>query len=216
VKDEQSLLAACRLIEGMTFAQIASQLNLTVSERAVSRKGWVGCAIEKLLGAEAACKPIPDFISLGIELKTLPLNQHGKPTESTFVTSLSLLKLHLETWETSSCWSKLKRVLWIPVEADKQVPFLARRVGQAMLWSPNEAQVQTLKRDWIELTSLIVLGRMNEVSAQLGEYLQIRPKAANGRSLSGAYDADGNKTLTLPRGFYLRAGFTETIYKSSL
>jgi DNA mismatch repair protein MutH len=212
VKSEASLLEACSQIEGMTLAQLALQLNLTVTELASSRKGWVGQAIERVLGAQAGSRPEPDFISLGIELKTLPINQQGKPAESTFVTSISLLNIEQQTWLTSVCWSKLKRVLWIPVEADASIPFLERRIGQAILWSPTPHQTVILERDWLELTNLIVLGKLGEIDAQMGEYLQIRPKAANGKSLSYAYDEEGRKQFTLPRGFYLRPALTGLIY----
>ena len=49
----------------------------------------------------------------------------------------------------------------------------------------------------------------------VGEYLQIRPKAANGKVLCSCFDAEGNKVKTLPRGFYLRSTFTKTILKNS-
>lgn len=211
-QNEDELLAACRQIEGMTFGQIASFLHVKASEMSTARKGWVGCAIERLLGADGGCLARPDFLSLGIELKTLPINRLGKPAESTFVTKLSLLNLHRETWETSTCWAKLKRVLWVPVESDKSIHFLARRVGRAFLWSPDLESASILQRDWLELTSLIVLGRLDAVSAHLGEYLQIRPKAAHGRALSESYDEFGQVVCTLPRGFYLRPSFTEKIY----
>lgn len=213
MKTEAALLEACNQIEGLTIAQIASRLNLNVTEQASARKGWVGLAIERLLGAQAGSKPEPDFISLGIELKTLPINQQGKPAESTFVTSISLLNLHKQTWQTSVCWHKLQRVLWVPIEADSSIPFLERRVGQAILWSPTAHQAEVLERDWLELTQLIVLGKLGEVDAKMGEYLQVRPKAASGKSLSYAYDEEGRKQLTLPRGFYLRPTLTERIYK---
>ena len=50
-----------------------------------------------------------------------------------------------------------------------------------------------------------------EIDASMGEYLQVRPKAANGKSLCYGFDEVGNKILTLPRGFYLRSSFTMTV-----
>jgi len=133
-KNETELLARCRTIEGLSLAQLATQLNLHIPEHPLQRKGWAGQAIELALGATAGSKSLPDFHGLGVELKTLPVNHLGTPAESTFVTSISLLTIHQERWPGSQCFGKLKRVLWVPVEADKQVLFPHRRIGQAILW----------------------------------------------------------------------------------
>lgn len=210
--NEQNLLNKCSNIEGLSFAQIAQSLNTMPSHTALMRKGWVGQALERLLGLKNNTLPGPDFKNLGIELKTLPLNQAHKPVESTFITGISLLNIHQETWQTSRCWSKLKKILWIPIEGDNNIPFLSRRVGKAILWSPSAKDTAVLQKDWTELTSYILLGRLDEIDAKFGEYLQIRPKAATGRSLTYAYDKHGQKNLTLPRGFYLRSSFTAKMY----
>ena len=151
---------------------------------------------------------MPDFVALGIELKTLPINATGKPAESTFVTSIPLLTIHNQTWETSQCWAKLRRVLWILIEADARLPFAHRRIGKAILWSPSLAEQVILEQDWTELTMLMVQGKIHELDARLGVYLQVRPKAADARSLCYGLDESGQKILTLPRGFYLRSTFT--------
>ena len=56
-----------------------------------------------------------------------------------------------------------------------------------------------------------LMGKLSEIDATMGEYLQIRPKASNGQSLCYGFDEEGSKILTLPRGFYLRSRFTNTI-----
>ena len=89
--DEAELLQRCINIEGLTLAQLAAKLNLRIPEMPLQRKGWIGQAIEFALGATAGSKALPDFFNLGVELKTLPINHLGKPAESTFVTTISLL-----------------------------------------------------------------------------------------------------------------------------
>ena len=209
---EAELLARCRAIEGFSFAQLASALGLLVPEHPLQRKGWLGQAVERALGATAGNASAPDFSELGVELKTLPLNALGKPAESTFVTHIPLLNIHEQTWETSQCLAKLKRVLWLPIEGDKRINFAHRRVGRAVLWSPSPEDYAVLSADWQHLSSMVSLGQLEEITASMGDYLQIRPKAAHGQSLCYGFDAEGNKVLTLPRGFYLRASFTNTIF----
>lgn len=205
---EEELLNRCQSIEGYSFAQLARYLNWVIPELPLQRKGWVGAALEKILGTTAGNQAQPDFVHLGIELKTLPLNANGNPAESTFVTSIPLLTIHKQTWETSQCWAKLQRVLWVLLEADPNIPFPHRRIGRAILWSPSLAEQQILAQDWMDLTSLLSQGRLHEVDARMGQYLQVRPKAANARSLCYGLDEEGQKILTLPRGFYLRSAFT--------
>ncbi|MEI6094690.1 MAG: DNA mismatch repair endonuclease MutH [Gammaproteobacteria bacterium] len=205
---EADLLARCRAIEGYSFGQLAQQLKIQIPELSIQRKGWIGTALEKALVTTAGNQSLPDFVALGIELKTLPISATGKPAESTFVTSIPLLTIHNQTWETSQCWAKLRRVLWILIEADARLPFAHRRIGKAILWSPSLAEQVILEQDWTELTMLMVQGKIHELDARLGVYLQVRPKAADARSLCYGLDESGQKILTLPRGFYLRSTFT--------
>ncbi len=209
--NESELLERCRLIEGLSFSQLAFLLRIHIPLEPLKRKGWTGLAIEKALGSTAGTKPIPDFNKLGIELKTLPLNAKGKPAESTFITSIPLLTINQQHWTDSQCFAKLKRILWLPIEGDRNIPFEQRRIGRGFLWSPSKDEERILQEDWDELVFLIISGRLSEISAKQGCYLQIRPKAANARSLSLGFDEEGNKIFTLPRGFYLRSSFTSQL-----
>jgi len=213
LQSEAELLERCQSIEGWSFAQLATALGISIPQNPVSRKGWTGQAIELALGATAGNNSAPDFCALGVELKTLPLSQLGKPKESTFVTSIPLLTIHQQTWETSQCFAKLKRVLWMPIEGDIGIAFPERRIGRGMLWSPSAAEQLILAKDWSEFVLMISTGQLAEIDASIGDYLQVRPKAANGKSLCFGFDEAGNKVQTMPRGFYLRSNFTANIFK---
>lgn len=208
MKTELELLSRCREIEGFSLGQLATQLGVVIPAESLQRKGWGGVLIEKALGTDAGNQALPDFTTLGIELKTLPIGATGDPTESTFVTSIPLLSLYQETWETSQCFAKLKRVLWVPIEADSTIPYAYRRIGRGILWSPSVDEAQVLANDWLELSQMVGFGKLHEINAEIGVYLQIRPKAANAKSLCYGLDEQGQKILTLPRGFYLRRSFT--------
>lgn len=208
---EAELISRCEIIEGFSFAQLSMALGVAIPEQPNQRKGWVGQAIELALGTDANNKSLPDFQALGIELKTLPIAASGKPTESTFITSIPLLTIHQQNWLTSQCYSKLKRILWLPIEGDTNIPYLHRRIGRGFLWSPDVHQETILAADWNYLTTQISTGYLETLNATAGDYLQVRPKAANGKSLCFGFDADGNKVKTLPRGFYLRSHFTSLI-----
>ncbi len=206
--NEQQLLQRARALAGLSFAQLAEQFEQPLPSHPRQAKGWMGQLLEKSLGATAASRAMPDFEKIGVELKTLPLTRHGKPQESTYVCTVPLNNLHEQHWH--NCWlkQKLQRVLWIPIEADKQVPIAERHIGTALLWSPSEEDNEQLRQDWEELMELVCLGKLDQISSHMGRYLQIRPKGANARSLTTTLDEEGNPIATLPRGFYLRTSFT--------
>lgn len=210
---QTELLARVHAIAGLTVGQSACQYQLEVPNDLRHHKGWFGHLIEKVLGASAGSKPIPDFPNLGIELKTLPIGKNGRPAESTFVASIALMGIANETWETSVVKKKLSHVLWLPIENDKDIPFSQRRIGLGFLWRPSVEQEAILKKDWQELANLIAMGQIDEISAHLGEALQIRPKAANAKALTTALNRQGQRIKTLPRGFYLRASFTHKVLR---
>ncbi|HRD70043.1 MAG TPA: DNA mismatch repair endonuclease MutH [Legionella sp.] len=210
-KTEQELLERCEAIKGLSFAQLCLGLNVSIPDNRDHRKGWIGQVLELALGCDAQNKSAPDFMDLGVELKTLPIGSSGKPTESTFVTSIPLLTIHQQEWLTSQCYSKLKRVLWIPVEGDTDIIYSQRRIGQGFIWSPDAEELSGLEADWNHLVELISTGQLETLDARVGDYLQVRPKAANGKSLCYGFDSCGNKIKTLPRGFYLRSTFTGKI-----
>lgn len=208
---ESELLERARSIAGVSFGELAEQANMKVPENLKRDKGWVGQLLEWHLGATAGSKPVQDFPEIGVELKSIPVGYNGKPLESTFVCVAPLTGITGLTWETSHIRNKLSRVLWLPVEGEREIPVAERRVGSPLIWSPSEEEEMLLRNDWEELMDLIALGGVNQITARSGEVLQIRPKAANSRAKTEAYGASGQPIKTLPRGFYLRAKFTSYI-----
>lgn len=210
-KTELELIQRCSKLAGLSFAQLSLGLSISIPTNPAQRKGWIGQALEHALGANAFNLSLPDFQELGVELKTLPIAKSGKPIESTFVTSIPLLTIHQQVWKLSQCYAKLQRILWIPIEGESMIPYVHRRIGQGFLWSPTQEQEEVLHADWEYLVQQISTGYLEILDAYAGEYLQVRPKGANGKSLCYGFDSNGNKIKTLPRGFYLRTRFTETL-----
>lgn len=214
-QSEQELLDRAREIAGITFKELADEAGMETPPDLRRDKGWVGQLLEWHLGATAGSKPQQDFEQLGIELKTIPISYTGKPLETTFVCVAPLTGVHGLTWQTSHVRNKLSRVLWVPVEGEREIPLAERRVGSPLIWSPTAEQEKQLQTDWEELMELIVLGQVEQITARHGEVLQLRPKAANSRVLTDAYGASGKMIKTLPRGFYLRTQFTATILEQN-
>ncbi|TOF43792.1 DNA mismatch repair endonuclease MutH [Vibrio parahaemolyticus] len=221
-QSEAELMERAHDIAGLSFAELADEAGMTVPENLKRDKGWVGQLLEWHLGAPAGSKPQQDFSKLGIELKSIPIGYNGRPLETTFVCVAPLTGVQGLTWETSHVRNKLSRVLWVPVEGEREIPLAERRVGTPLIWSPDKEEEQILRNDWEELMEMIVFGKFDQISARHGEALHLRPKAANealhlrpkaanAKALTEAYSSNGKPMKTLPRGFYLRTQFTEQI-----
>jgi DNA mismatch repair protein MutH len=196
---------------GQTLGQLALRLGITTPRTLQRAKGWTGELIERQLGAYAGSTPQPDFPDLKIELKTLPIGINSVPTESTFVSVVPLADNIGITWQTSAVRAKLARVLWIPVQADRQLAVADRIIGTPLLWSPSAREDAVFETDFNELMEMVAFGRMQDLSAHYGTWLQVRPKAANAKALTPGFDANGQRVMTLPLGFYLRRAFTRQL-----
>lgn len=198
-------------LAGRSLAAIADVLGVAVPQDLRRHKGWVGQLLERALGADAESLPEPDFRDIGVEMKTLPIDRNGRPRESTYVCTVPLDEGLEASWEQSWICRKLSRVLWIPVEAEPDIPLPQRRIGTPLLWSPDQDETQALQQDWEELGDMIRTGELESITARMGTVLQIRPKAANSRVRCQSIGADGEAILTHPRGYYLRPAFTHAI-----
>lgn len=215
-KNEQELLRRAQALSGLTLGEIAQEAGIKVPKNLNKEKGWIGLLLENVLGASAGSKPVPDFPELGVELKSLPINYSGKPLETTFVCVAPLVGLTGVVWENSHLKNKLARVLWVPVISEREIPIAERIVATPFIWSPNHEEEQQLAQDWQELTDMIVLGKVEEITGKLGDILQLRPKAANASVKTKAFNHKGEPFLTLPRGFYLKTAFTQGLIHQHL
>ncbi|MGE5788775.1 MAG: DNA mismatch repair endonuclease MutH [Myxococcales bacterium] len=213
-RSESELVARARELSGLTLAEAAASVHQKVPDDLMHHKGWTGQLLERILGATAASRDVPDFEQLGIELKTLPVDERGRPVESTFVCTLPLQEIAESEWDASRVKRKLSRVLWMPVEGSRSIRLSERHLGEPMLWSPSEVEMATLKFDWDTLAGIVGRGDVESITGHLGVAMQVRPKARNASARRWAVDEDGVRIAQMPRGFYLRAEFTHSILKA--
>lgn len=212
----EQLLSQAQSIAGLTFGELADELHIPVPPDLKRDKGWVGMLLERALGATAGSKAEQDFSHLGVELKTLPINAEGYPLETTFVSLAPLVQNSGVKWENSHVRHKLSCVLWMPIEGSRHIPLRERHIGSPILWKPTAEQERQLKQDWEELMDLIVLGKLDQITARIGEVMQLRPKGANSKAITKGIGKNGEVIDTLPLGFYLRKEFTAQILKAFL
>jgi DNA mismatch repair protein MutH len=202
------LLGRASALSGAVIGDVLRGLGLEASHDPVRTKGSAGEVLERALGASGGSAQVLDFPELGVELKTIPVTAHGTPLESTYVCTLSLADADAQEWHSSWVRAKLARVLFVPLVGDHGTAWQSRVIGKPLLWSPTAAQEDVLRSDFDDVVGLIGVGRIEELTAHRGRWLQVRPKARDGSVRTIAWGSGGEAIATVPRGFYLRARFT--------
>ncbi len=206
---EADLIARAAALAGRSLGDLAREHRVSLAGGGARTKGKIGAAIERALGASAGSAARPDFPEIGVELKTIPLDAEGRARESTYVCRLRLADADRAEWATSWVRRKLACVLWVPIVGAGAIA--DRRVGRSLLWRPTRAQEAALAADFDDIMGLVGVGRIEDLTARVGRYLQARPKAAHARVRTVAFGPEDERTTALPRGFYLRARFTAAI-----
>lgn len=207
----QQLLEKAQSLAGFTLGELAQQYESQVPTNLLREKGWIGQFLEYVLGAESSSLAQPDFPSIGVEMKTLPIDRQGRPLESTYVSVVPMTGLHKVQWLGSVVQQKLTHILWVPIIADKSLEITERSIATPFLWQPSEQELAQLQNDFEETIEQVALGQIDKIDARFGELMQLRPKAANNKALTESVGRQGETILTLPRGFYLRPHFTQRI-----
>jgi DNA mismatch repair protein MutH len=209
----EALLAHARALVGVELSELADALGLPVPVGNVRTKGWSGQVIEQELGAAVGGARGPDFAGLGVELKTVPVDDDLTPIESTAVCQIDPVAIAAESWETSYAREKLARVLFVALAVPPGARSVGeRRVAAVRLWSPDAEETRALRDDFeLIVRGYYRQGRAAEITGHLGQVLQVRPKGRDAGDLRDAYDAAGRPTRVGKHGFYLRPAFVARI-----
>jgi len=209
-----ALLAHARALIGVELGELAEQLGVPVPVGAVHTKGWPGQLIEHELGVETGGMRGPDFSALGIELKTVPVDERRVPRESTAVCQIDPIAIAGESWDTSYARKKLERVLFVALETQPGQPVAERRVSEVRLWSPSRAEHEVLRADFeLFVREYFRRGRADAITGHLGRVLQVRPKGKNADDRRDGYDELGRPTRVGKCGFYLRPAFVASLLR---
>lgn len=117
----EELINSLNSIVGKSISELAKIANVPLPISTTHGKGFTGELLEIVLGATAENRPIPDFPKLGLELKTLPVDKNLLPLESTFFCHAPLTGIRHLNFENSALYSKIKRVLFVVVTAQRDM-----------------------------------------------------------------------------------------------
>jgi DNA mismatch repair protein MutH len=210
-------LAHAAALVGVTLAELADGLGLPVPAGQLRTKGWSGQIIERELGAGDSNGRGQDFASLGIELKTVPVNRDLVPLESTAVCQIDPIEIAGESWETSYLRKKLGQVLWIALQVpDGPASVGDRQVVAVRLWVPSPDEQALLAADFeLFVREYFRRGRAAEITGHQGQVLQVRPKGRNAADLRRAFGPSGEPIEIGKCGFYLRPSFVARLLRDA-
>jgi DNA mismatch repair protein MutH len=199
---------------GQPLAELADGLGLPVPAGRTHAKGWPGQVIERELGAAGGHGP--DFKTLGVELKSVPVAIGLLPLESTAICNIDPVTVAGESWATSYVRTKLAKVLFVALEVPREARSVGeRRVTAVRLWIPSPDEEAALREDFeMFVRDYFRRGRAGAITGHLGVVLQVRPKARNSRDLRDAFGPGGEPVRLGKMGFYLRPAFVGGILRT--
>lgn len=207
----EELIDALNAIVGKNFLELSQRCGVTLPSSTLHGKGFAGELIELCTGASAGNSSIPDFPNLGLELKTIPVDENLKPLESAFVSYAPLTNIRDLNFENSTLYIKLSRVLFVVLLAPRNLDLASRKVLGYFFWQPNLEELSKIRADFNELMEMVKTGQIDKISARLGTVVQLRPKCADGKQTTACIGPLGSLIKTRPRGFYLRRTFIEAL-----
>lgn len=209
-KSTEELIIRANKLARKNIGDIANNYHINLPNKLNVKKGIIGQVLEIALGASAGNKPIPDFPNLGIELKTIPVDEKNIPLETTYICTAPI-PFKESVFENSIVYKKMSKVLWFPYTVKKNDHVKNYVLSSPVLWSPNSNEYNQLKNDWEELADMLGLGQFASISSHIGKAMQLRPKAANKKQTICVLDENNELVNIVPKGFYLRKTFTQNI-----
>jgi DNA mismatch repair protein MutH len=183
IKDDATLLAKAKWLEGKTLREIADAITTTDEASRVLTKGDVGYVIEKgFFGIEKNSDANPDIEHLGIEIKTCPLKYNSDRTKLSVKEPLSLniinyMEEHKNKDIMQASWyKKNKKVLFIFYIHDKNKPRSEYLIKYVFLWKIDQSVIDELKEDYEIILSKIREGKAHEIHQSQNKFLTLCPK----------------------------------------
>lgn len=201
---------------GRSIAELSQLALLQAPNNSKGAKGYIGLLIELFLGAHAHNLPSPDFVNLGIELKTMPVGFDLMPQESTFICNADLAPNGFVPFTQSALYHKLKKILFVLILAphNPRLNLGERRVLGYFFFHLSAPVSQIIETDYNEFQEMLLAGQAQEINGTMGTIVQLRPRANKFNELISITNHEGEYAYVKPRGYYLRASFTRQLLQT--
>lgn len=172
-----SILQYARHLTGRTLRELG--VDVTREGQGVHAKGLFGQVLETgYFDIENNSSPEPDFVKVGLELKTSPIIERaGRQVskERLVLSIINYLDVPKKGWE-GIFLHKDKNLLLIFFLWEQNVDFYDYRILKTVDWTYPEADLRIIYEDWQIIEKMITEGRADELSERQTRYLAACPK----------------------------------------
>ncbi len=180
-------------------------------------KGRFGILLEEIyFGYKANSKSEPDFVDIGLELKTAPLKRLKKGNlsvkERLVLNMINYNDIINENFITSTFWIKNQHLLlvfylWI----QDQLPYdYTNKLVET--WKFSKKDLIQIEKDWLSIQSKVTKGIAHTISGKDTFYLEASPKGSDKKS--SQISQPNSKILAQRRAFALKPRYVNLIYNS--
>lgn len=211
-QDEEDLINFARSLEGTTLGQWCPNTH-NINTKG---KGAFGNILEsEVFHINNNSDSIPDFETLGIELKSTPLKKlkNGKKVskERMVLSIINYMKLLEDGWEASFLRKngRLLIVFYLPEERESIYEY---KILKVVLWEYPEEDLWIIRQDWEKIVSMVRQGRAHELSERNTLYLAASRKGA-GHGGDGRKQPNSDEEAP-QRAFSLKQSYVNQIWGS--
>jgi len=217
---EEKVLQSLNRFESKSIDEIASLFGIKI----LQGKNQVATVIKKALGFKSVQAHIKEFEQLGIIVKTLKISaKRDTLLEAPSFPVLKLQEFEKEEFEESSFLSYIEKILFIPVYYEEEKRFL----GKSFFWSPSDAQMNQIKKEWLIYQDEVKKGFCSVVKVTNNsprgykevsklskesqtEIIHLRPHARD----SSDRDSDSHGNSIVKQSFWLNKKFLNALLKN--
>ncbi|MCI1665059.1 MAG: hypothetical protein LKI25_01645 [Atopobiaceae bacterium] len=217
--DPSSRFSIVSYAQQLEKTTLRKKLGLAPNEKLQRKgKGGFGETVEEVyFGYEPNSIQGPDFPDAGLELKVTPVKRLKDgtlaPKERLVVTMINYMTIVTETFDSSTLESKLRDVLFMfyEYERDKDpLDYFFRLVEE---WHVPEEDRSTIRKDWETIAEKVKTGHAHELSSGDTMYLEACTKAADS---SKTREQPFSEVPAKPRAFALKQSYMRSVLARGL
>lgn len=212
-KDKNSILKYAKALKGKTLRDAC---HSSVLMHTFSGKGSFGQILEKFyFGYEPNTKSEPDFVEVGLELKSSPLkqlkNEEYRSKERLVLNIISYNNIVEQSFDTSDFWKKNANILLIFYLHKFEQELMDYVIKLVEEWNFPKTDLEIIKQDWQIIKNKVLDGNAHELSEGDTFYLGACTKGANANTIK---KQPYSPIPAKQRAFSLKQGYVNHIIAS--
>lgn len=203
-----SIISRSRKFVGHCIKDIVKTYDLDVN---IDSKNYAAEVIFKVLGISGGGHFFDTDEKSSVYVKTVRCNPNLKYIETMSLRGFDYMKIIKEKWANSKLKQDISNILMIVLELPvEKVHQEEARFVTTIFHRPNPIDEEIIKNDWKEIVSMMEDEKADEINANYGRIVQVRPKAAN---KDDKILAPGNK-MVVRSAFFIRNFYIQNILEN--